>query len=137
MGFLDLGVHQPRARREQADVRDGRLDRIGGGGHRRPPQDLERLAPADAPDALLDQRPRDRRRADPGRGGGGGRELQDIEEPGGGDVVAEFQDLRVVPTELLADPVGETGALLLQLSATRDHSRSSTRTGSAAAIRRK
>ena len=50
-------------------------------------------------------------------GGLGGRRRQspEVEEPVGGEIVAEFEGLRIIAPELLADAVGEPVAVLLEV----------------------
>jgi hypothetical protein len=101
-----VGVHEADACCEEVDAGECCLHRTWGNDHRRPAEDIEGLAGANAPDAVFGQNPGDLRRAQKLRIFRRGGEIPEIEKLGSRDIVAELQHLRVVPPELLPDAVG-------------------------------
>jgi hypothetical protein len=79
------------------------------------PQGLQHRCGIEATDAVILEDSRDRLLRHLYGGGGCRHLLPKREEPIVGDVVGQLYGLRIVPPQLLADPIGQTRALLLQL----------------------
>ena len=107
MRLLDLLVHQFEARRHGGDVGGRCFDCAVGDDERLLAQDAQDLGRLDAANAMGFQQARDAALAQAGSLGGCRRQCPQIEEPIGGEIVTEFERLRIVAPELLADAVGE------------------------------
>ena len=108
----ELLVEQAEPLGEEPDMRGGGVDDARGRGHRIGTQGGEHPVGLEAPQAVFFQQLGDRGRADSPRGVGSGGEFPEGQGPVGGQVGPEFEELRVVAPELLADAVGKAGALL-------------------------
>lgn len=91
------------------------FDRAAGDDERLLAQDAQDLGRLDAANAMGFQQARDTAFARAGSLGGCRRQCPQIEEPLGGEIVTEFERLRIIAPELLADAVGEPVAFLLQV----------------------
>src|SRR5215472_8259271 len=115
MRLLDLSVDQLESCRHDANMCTRGLGGTGGHGKRLLAQDLRRLCRCDPPDAVRFENAVDTTFADAGGLGRCWHRSPQFEEPIGAEIVADFERLRVIPPELLAHPVGEPVALLLQI----------------------
>jgi len=113
--LLDLLVDQLEASRHGGNVGGRRFDRAAGDDERLLAQDTHDLGGVDAANAVGFQQARRAALAQAGGLGGRRGHGPQIEEPIGGRIVAEFERLRIVAPELLADAIGQPIALLLQI----------------------
>ena len=112
---LDLAVHHLQPDREGSDMRGGRL-----GGARRDLDGLlaqggQGLIRADAPDPRGFQQTLNGRLMDSGRLRGRRNQRPQGQKPVRSGIVREFEQLRVIPPELLADAVAQPVPLLPQV----------------------
>ncbi len=115
MRLLDFLVDQFEARRHGGDVDGRRFDRASRDDERLLSQDAQDLGRTDAANTMGLQQARDTALAQAGGLGGRPRQNPEVEEPVGGDIVVEFEALRIIARELRPDAVGEPVAFLLDV----------------------
>jgi len=115
MRLLYLLVHQFEARRHGGDVGGRCFDRATGDNERLLAQDAQDLGRLEAANAMGFQQAHDAAFAQADGLGGCRRQYPQIEEPIGGEIVTQFERLRIIAPELLADAVGKPVALLAQV----------------------
>ncbi len=142
---LELLIDELEAGSHRLDVSGRGCGHPGSHRQRLLAQDAQHLGGLPTANAVRFENPLDRRLAQPGRLRRARRLVPQIEKPLGRQVVGELQHLRVIAPQLLAHTVGQTAAFALRSlprrrpgsSVIRDHSRSSTITGSSTDSRRK
>lgn len=114
-GVGELPLYEAEALRGATDVSDRGFGRSRSDGDRRSPQMLPQPVRVDASDPVTLEEAFEGAEVNPLAFCRRGRPLPELEEPGLSDVVGGLQDLRVVTPELLADAVGEPGAVACEL----------------------
>src|SRR5208283_1920077 len=115
IGFLDLAVDQAHALGGDPDMRRRRLGSAGGHLQRLLAQDAKSLGGPNSSNAMRLEDFGETGLVDLSGPGGRGRTFPQREEVLGRQVVGHLQHLRVIAPQLLADPVGQAGALLSEV----------------------
>ncbi len=113
--LMELLVGQAQPGDEGTKVENGGLGDTRRHRDRRLTEDAQRRLCIELANAVLPEQPRQRRLAQARRLGRGWRQRPQRQDPLGCHVIAQFEKLRVVTLELLADTVAQAHALVLEL----------------------
>src|SRR6266404_8273151 len=115
LGLSDLLIDEPQACHDGADMGGGGLNRAGGHRERRRAQDAQHVRGIEPANAMVLEDAGDRLLAHPRRLCRRRHLLPQVEEPLGCDILGKLAGLRVIPPQLLADPVGQAVLLPFEL----------------------
>src|SRR5208337_3800195 len=115
IGLADLAVDESKAAGDRLKMAGRGAHRSGGDGDGRGLEPLQRLSGGDATDAVTLEQALNRGFVHALGLVGGWSQTPQVEEPIGGDVVGEFEKLRIVAPEQLTDSIGKAVAFDAQV----------------------